>query len=165
MNVDGLRKPAFFAYQFLAQLYDAEIPVDAPRVVATKNGSKIRVLLWDYSPPKANAPNNPFYARDIPASQLPNVALSFAGLPEGTYTASRVGTGWNRNDVYGAYLALGKPSGTGAHLPPAMLAKLQAASSGDAQPLPDLVVGPTGKAEINIPMRTNDVWLLSVELN
>jgi xylan 1,4-beta-xylosidase len=163
MNVDGLRKPAFFAYLLLAQLYDAEIPVDAPRVIATKNGSKVRVLLWDYSPPKADAPNNPLYARDIPASDLPDSLLSFTGLPEGTYKASRVGTGWHRNDVYAAYLALGKPSETGAHLPSAMLAKLQAASSGEAQMLRDIVVSPSGKAEIRIPMRTNDVWLLNVE--
>lgn len=163
MNVDGLRKPAFFAYQFLAQLYTAEIPVDAPRVIATKDGSNVRVLLWDYSPPKADAPNNPFYTRDIPATGLPNSVLSFAGLSQGAYRVWRVGTGWHRNDVYDAYLALGKPAGTAAHLPPDVLAKLQAASSGQAELLPDLVVSSTGRAEIQVPMRTNDVWLLSVE--
>jgi xylan 1,4-beta-xylosidase len=163
MNVDGLRKPAFFAYQFLAELYDAEIPVDSPRVIATKNNSNVRVLLWDYSPPKADAPDNPFYTRDLPASDLPNVVLSFDGLSEGKYRVSRVGIGWKRNDVYDAYLALGKPSGPGAHLPPAVLAKLQAASSGEAEVLPDIVVSSTGKAEIQLPIRTNDVWLLSME--
>jgi xylan 1,4-beta-xylosidase len=163
MNVDGLRKPAFYAYQFLAELYDAEIPVDAPRVMATKKGSNVRVLLWDYSPPHADAPNNPFYTRDLPATERPNAVLSFAGLHEGTYRMSRVGTGWNRNDVYGAYLALGKPSGPRAHLPPAILSKLRAAASGETEALPDVVVSATQKAEIQIPMRTNDVWLLSLE--
>jgi xylan 1,4-beta-xylosidase len=163
MNMEGLRKPAFFAYQFLGQLYDDEIPLDAPRVIATKNGSNVRVLLWDYSPPKADTPNIPFYTRDIPASQRQNAVLSFAGMHEGTYTVSRVGTGWHRNDVYDAYLALGKPAGSGAHLPADMLAKLQAASSGDAQWLPDVVVPSTGIAEIQLPMRTNDVWLMNME--
>ena len=163
MNVDGLRKPAFYAYEFLAQLYDAEIPVDAPRVIATKNGSDVRVLLWDYSPPKADQPNIPFYQRDIPATPLPSAALSIAGLPQGTYRVSRVGTGWHRNDVYDAYLALGKPADSGAHLPPAILGKLQAASSGEVEMLSDVIVSSTGAAEIQLPMRTNDVWLVSIE--
>jgi xylan 1,4-beta-xylosidase len=163
LNVDGLRKPAFFAYKFLADLYDAEVPVDAPRVIATKNGSNVRVLLWDYSPPKADAPNLPFYTRDLPASDLPDAVLSFSGLAQGTYRVSRVGTGWNRNDLYGAYLALGKPAGQGAHLPLDVLAKLRAASSGRAEVLPDVVVDSTGNAQIRLPMRTNDVWLLSLE--
>ena len=163
MNVDGLRKPAFFAYQFLARLYEDEIPVDAPRIIATRDGSNVRVLVWDYSPPKADAPNNPFYTRDMPASSRPNVVLSFTGMHEGTYTISRVGTGWHRNDVYDAYLALGKPAGTGAHLPADVLAQLQAASSGDAQWLPEVVLSSTGIAEIQLPMRTNDVWLVNIE--
>jgi xylan 1,4-beta-xylosidase len=163
MTVDGLRKPAFFAYQFLGKLYEAQIPVDAPRVIATKDGAKVRVLLWDYQPPKADAPNNPFYTRDLPATALPEAVLTFSGLPVGTYTASRIGTGWHRNDVYDAYLALGKPPGRGAHLPADVLSKLQEASSGNAEALPDVVADATGAARILLPMRTNDVWMLSLE--
>ena len=163
MNVDGLRKPAFFAYQFLAKLYDAEIPVDATRVIATKHGSNVRVLLWDYSPPKADAPNNPFYTRDLPASERPDAVLSLTGLSPGRYKLSRVGIGWHRNDVYDAYLGLGKPTGHDAHLSSDELVKLQASSSGEAEELPDVAVDQTGKAEVQLPMRTNDVWLLTLE--
>jgi len=162
LNVDGLKKPAFFAYKFMGELYDDQVPVDAARVIATKNDSNVRVLLWDYSPPKADAPNNPFYTRDIPASELPSAVLSFSGMPSGTYRVSRAGTGWNRNDVYGVYLALGKPPGTGAHLPEDVLAKLRTASTGEEEVLRDIVVDATGKAEIELPMRTNDVWLLKL---
>ncbi len=164
MNTDGLRKPAFFAYQFSSSLYDAEIPVKAARVIATKQGSKVRVLLWDYSPPVADSPNNPFYTRVIPAIPRPSAVLSFSGLSKGTYRVRRVGTGQNRNDVYGAYLSLGKPvTPNSAHLTIDVLTKLKMASSGAPETLPDLVVDKTGKAEIQLPMRTNDVWLLSVE--
>jgi xylan 1,4-beta-xylosidase len=162
MNFDGLRKPAFFAYDFLGQLYDAEVPVEAPRVIVTKRGSDVRALLWDYSPPKADAPNNPFYARDLPAAPEPDAVLRLAGLGEGTYAVSRVGTGWNRNDVYGAYLKMGKPAGKDAHLPAEALATLRRASSGEAESMPDLVVGASGEGEVRLPMRTNDVWLVSL---
>ncbi len=163
MNVDGLRKPAFFAYQLLAELYDAEIPVDAPRVIATQKGTSARVLLWDYSPTKPDAPNNPCYTRDISATELPEAVLSFTELPRGTYRVSRTGIVWHRNDVYDAYLALGKPTGPGGHLSNKMLAKLRAPCTGDSESLPNVVVNSTGKAEIRIPMRTNDIWLLSLE--
>ncbi len=163
MNVDGLRKPAFFAYKFLAELYDKQVHVDAPRLIVTKKGSNLKVLLWDYSPPKADAPNNPFYTRDLPATNLPDAVLSLSGIAPGTYRVSRVGTGWNRNDVYGAYLSLGKPAGPKAHLPADVLAKLRSASSGESEELPDLIVGETSRAEMRLPMRTNDVWLVSLE--
>jgi xylan 1,4-beta-xylosidase len=163
MNVDGLRKPAFFAYRFLAELHKDEVPLDVPHVIATKKGPDVRVLLWNYSPPKADAPNLPFYTRDLPANNLPDAVLSFTGLAPGEYKVSRVGTGWHRNDVYDAYLALGKPSGNGAHLTPDILAKLRASSSGEVERLPNVVVDQTGAADIRLPMRTNDVWLLSLE--
>jgi xylan 1,4-beta-xylosidase len=163
MNVDGLRKPAFYAYDFLARLYKDQIPVDNSRVIATKHGSSVRVLIWDYSPPIADAPNNPFYTRNLPACTLPDTTLSFSGLTPGIYKVSRVGTGWNRNDVYDAYLDLGKPTGDGAHLSPDFLAKLQADSSGKPEQLTDIVVDGTCQAQIRLPMRTNDVWLVSLE--
>ncbi len=163
LNVDGLRKPAYFAYKFLNELYPAEIPVEGSRVIATRKGSNVRVLLWDYSPPKADSPNIPFYMRDLPASNLPDATISFKGLAQGVYKVSRVGTGWNRNDVYGAYLKLGKPAGTGAHLSSEILSKLSSSSMGELEQLPNLVVSETGSAEIRLPMRTNDVWLLKLE--
>lgn len=163
LNVDGLRKPAFFAYKFLAELYDSQIPIDSSRAIVTKKGSNMKILLWDYSPPKADSPNDPFYARDLPSTDLPDAVLELKGLESGTYNVLRVGTGWKRNDVFGAYVTLGRPSGDGAHLAPDVLAKLRSASSGKPESLPDLVVDSTGKAEIRLPMRTNDVWLLTLE--
>jgi xylan 1,4-beta-xylosidase len=164
MNVDGLRKPAFFAYRFLADLYQAELPVKAERVIATKDGANARVLVWDYSPPKADAPNIPFYQRDIPTEDRPDAVLSFSGLSAGTYRVTRVGTGRHRNDVYGAYLAAGKMAGgKNGHLPADVLAKMRAACSGEAETLPDLAVAADGKAKVKLPMRTNDVWLVCVQ--
>ena len=163
LNVDGLRKPAFFAYKFLADLYADELPVAEPRVIVTKKGSNARVLLWDYSPPKADAPNNPFYTRDIPAVQRPDTVLSFTGMAPGVYRVTRVGTGWNRNDVYGEYLKLGKPKGRGAHLASEVLTQLSAATAGTEEALPDVRVDRSGRAEIHLAMRTNDVWLVKLE--
>ena len=162
LNVDGLKKPAFYAYKFLAELYPTEIPVDSKRIIATKKGTNLKILLWDYSPPKADSPNNPFYTRDLPAKPLPDAVVSLSGLVPGNYRVSRVGTGWHRNDVYDAYLAVGKPQGRDANLPADDLNKLQTASSGELEVMPDIAVDDTGKGEIRLKLRTNDVWLLSL---
>jgi xylan 1,4-beta-xylosidase len=163
MNVDGLKKPAFFAYAFLGSLYGEQVPVDVPRVVVTKAGGKVRVLVWDYSPPAADAPNDPFYKQDVPAAAREDVELAFSGLAAGRYKVTRVGTGWRRNDVYGMYLEMGRPAGKGGHLPAEVVAKLRAASSGTAEALPEVVVGAAGTGRVVLPMRANDVWLVGRE--
>jgi xylan 1,4-beta-xylosidase len=162
LNPDGLRKPAFFAYQFLGQLYPNEIPVASPRIIATRSGTNLRVVLWDYSPPKADRPNNPFYTEDLKPSALPDASLVFSGLSPGHYSVSRIGTGYRRNDVYAAYLDLGKPESTHAHLSKAVLDRLKAACAGSYEALPNIVVGKNGRAELRLPMRTNDVWFVEL---
>ena len=161
MNVDGLRKPAFFAYAMLARLYPTEIRVDQPRVIVTRRGNGLRVLLWDYSPPVADAPNDPFYKRDLPPTDLGTTTVELRGLPRGTYRVSRFGTGYLRNDVYGAYARMRGVTARGAHLPDEALARLRASCAGTER-MPDLVVRADGKATLALPMRTNDAWFLDV---
>lgn len=160
MNVDGLKKPAYFAYSMLAKLYPAEIPIGQPRVIATKKGNALRVLLWDYSPPKADAPNDPFYKRDLKPTDLGTTTVEFRNLPNGAYRVSRLGVGYLRNDVYGAYTAMKDVKPKGAHLPEDALRTLNASYS-PPERLPDVVVR-DGTARIELPMRTNDVWLLDI---
>lgn len=164
MTVEGLRKPAFYAYQFLAKLFQDEVPTRSERVIATRKGADLRVLLWDYSPPKADAPNLPFYTRDLPATPLPDARLKLTGMEPGTYRVTRTGIGWNRNDLYGAYLAMGKPKGTGAYLPDDVATELRAKTTPKPEPMPDLIVDERGEAEMRLPMRTNDVWLVTILL-
>jgi len=164
LNVDGVPKPAFLAYSFLAHLYDREVPVAASNLIVTRKGDQFRVLTWDYSPPAdQDAPDDPFYHRDLPASALPDRVLTFSGLPPGRYRVSRSGIGYRRNDVYDAYLTLGKPQTSGAHLAPSVLKKLEAATAAEEESLPDLTVGGDGAGRLSLPMRTNDVWLVSIE--
>ena len=163
LNPDGLRKPAFYAYQFLGQLYPSEIPVGSPRIVVTKKGANLRVLVWDYSPPKADRANYTFYTQDLKPSNLPEATLAFSGLSPGHYSVSRLGTGYHRNDVFDAYLDLGKPESNHAHLSQSILDRLKSASAGIPEALPDLEVGKDGRAELHLPMRTNDVWFVDIQ--
>lgn len=163
LTVDGLPKPAFFAYRFLSELFRDQLPVDAPRTLATKKGSELRILTWDYQPPKQDVPNQPFYHRDLPSTALPDLVLNLSGLRPGRYSVQWEGVGYQRNDLYGAYMALGKPKGNRASLSPEIQAKLRAAVSGKEIQTAEIEVGKDGRTVLRTPMRTNDVWLIRVK--
>lgn len=159
MNVDGLKKPAYYAYWMVAQLYKDELPVDHKNAIVTRKGDSIRLVLWDYSPFKQDAPNSPFYHRDLPAQPLGDVSIELSNLADGTYTLRRFGTGYMRNDVYDVYRTL-NPTVNGAHLSESDLETLRNVETG-FEKLPDLQVR-HGKGTIRLPMRTNDAWYLEV---
>jgi xylan 1,4-beta-xylosidase len=163
MNVDGLHKPAFLAYRLLAQLRGREIATGNRRLIACLDRDRLSLLLWDYTPPKQDEPDDPFFHRDLKPDSLPHAVLTLKGLRPGTYAVTRVGIGYRRNDLYGEYLALGKPQGNGSHLPESVLAKLRDATKARPESLPDLSVGDDGQAIIRLPMRTNDVWFVTVK--
>lgn len=160
MTVDGLKKPAFFAYSLLAKLYKTEVPTSHPKAIASRNGNAVRLVLWDYSPFKQDVPNEPFYHRDLPPTDLGTTTVELKNLPNGKYRVQRFGIGYMRNDVYGAFSKLEGFKSTSAHLPPDVLTKLEASYT-PAEPLPDLIVK-DGTAKVQLPMRTNDVWYLDI---
>jgi len=161
MNADGLRKPAFFAYSILAKLYPEELPTGAARVIATRKGKGLRMVLWDYSPYKQYAPNWPCDHRDLKPTELGDITVEIGNLPNGTYRVRRSGVGYLRNDIYGFYSQLKSAPATGAHLAPGVLQQLEAQYTPEER-LPDLVVT-EGRATLILPMRTNDVWFLDIE--
>jgi xylan 1,4-beta-xylosidase len=162
MNVDGLKKPAFHAYDFLGQLGPKEIKTDYSRAIVTPSRSGYIVLVWDYTAQKQDAPDDPFYHRDLPATPLPELVIRLTHAKPGTYKVTRQGVGYKRADLYGAYLDAGKPVDNKANLNSTNLKKLTEASTVKAESLPNLVVDAEGNGELRVPMRTNDVWLIKI---
>ncbi|MDR3688221.1 MAG: hypothetical protein P4L46_02495 [Fimbriimonas sp.] len=158
MNVNGLHKPGLLAYHLLSLLKGEEIPTQDRRVIVTRHGDDLNILHWDYTPFKQDAPDTPFYHRDLKPSPLQAFVLNLKGLAPGAYEVSQVGIGYGRNDLYGAYRQLGSPGDISANV----LEQLRAATAGRPEPLPDLSVGNDGRAHLQLPMRTNDVWFLSI---
>lgn len=161
MNVDGLRKPAFFAYSILARLYSEELSTDLARAIVTKKGKALRLVLWDYTPYKQDAPNDPYYHRDLQPTNLGDLTITIRNLPNGTYHVRRQGVGYLRNDIYGFYSRSKSLPATGAHLSPEVLKSLQSLYTPEER-IADLVVT-DGTGTLTLPMRTNDVWFLDIE--
>ena len=79
INFQGLRKPSFYAYQFLNRLGAEELVSNDPDSWITRGGGGAQVLFWNYTPPQTNESNQVYFKRDLPSQR----ARSDDGLAHG----------------------------------------------------------------------------------
>lgn len=159
LNYQDIRKPAFFAYQFLHRLGPSElISADPASYVTKDDAGNLQVLLWDFTVtnPKKSVNNQIFYKRDLPAAAKGTVKIHLAHVPAGRYAQTLYQVGYRKNDAYTAYVDLGSP----AQLTRAQVARLHAASSGKPIEEKSITVRANGTFELELPLRENDVFLL-----
>lgn len=112
LTVQGIRKPAYFAYLYLNELGDREIPTTDERsfVCRDENGG-VQVLFWDLTHPSPDKKflDQTFFARERPAPPKSSVMLKLSGLKPGNYALLVRGTGYKRNDAYTQYLEWDAP--------------------------------------------------------
>ena len=162
LNYQDIRKPAFFAYQFLHRLGKTELATTDPATYATTDGKgNFQVLFWDFTVtnPAKTENNQTFYKRDLPAAPKGTVRVRLDQVPPGKYELTSYQVGYRVNDAYAVYKDLGSP----AQLTRAQVAQLQAASDGRPSSYATITVGPDGSFQHALPMRDNDVFLLTLE--
>ena len=159
MNREGIRKPAWFAYKYLHALKGLTVPVTDDHVMATVDGRKIAAVAWDWQQPVQKVSNKPFYTRQVPATASKPLALRFAHLSAGAYRLQVRKTGYRRNDPLSAYIDMGMPKALDAQ----QLTALQRATAD--QPEQDRLVQVTaaGTLAVNVPMRSNDIVLVTLD--
>ena len=112
LNIQGINKPAFYAYQFMNRLGETELKNDDPQSWAckSKDGS-IQVLVWDYTYTLEEGVNNQnYYVRDLPAKLKGQLDVKIKNIPKGSYVVEVYQIGYRCNDAYSGYLSLGKPA-------------------------------------------------------
>jgi xylan 1,4-beta-xylosidase len=158
LNREGIRKPAFFAYKYLHALRGKEIATsDAQSLIAT-DGANTAALIWDWEQPEQSVNNRPFYTKLVPASPAPSARLTFKHLTAGTYRVQVKRTGFRSNDAYSAYLEMGAPESLSA----GQLSKLRELTRDTPQTERKITIGSNGEYTLEIPMRSNDVVLVTV---
>lgn len=166
LTMQGLSKPAYFAYRFLNQLGDTELACDDANVWACRDDhGSVQVLLWDYTHPEQDSPDAPFFARDWPAKETAPARVTITNLPAGEYTLKTTRIGYRHNDVYTSYLDLGSPAGLPDKpylLSEDVLSKLRESCAGtpDTQ---KIVVRKNGKLSLDLPLNENDVYFVTVQ--
>ncbi len=157
LNYQDVRKPAFFAYQFLNRLGPTELQTTDPASYVTLDGSgNVQVLLWDFTITNPSTENNQvFYKRDLPPAPKGRARIQLKHLPPGRYTQTLYQVGYRVNDACAVYRDLGSP----AQLSRAQVEQLRAASSGQPIEQNTLTIR-DGTFVRELSMRENDVFLL-----
>lgn len=158
LNIQGLRKPGFFAYRFLNLLGDTMLECGDAHALAAKDESGAQVLFWDYTIPDQKVSNQEYYVRDLPAEKAESVNVRLEGLKPGKYLLELYGVGYRMNDVYTLYRELGAQSS----LSPNETEYLNESCSGRPLLQKWVEVGEGGQFEYERDMRENDVYLLKL---
>jgi xylan 1,4-beta-xylosidase len=159
LNLQGLRKPAFYAYQFLNRLGDIELISNDSDSWVCRSPKGIQALFWNFTTPQTQESNQRLFKRDLPAKDLGQVRISVSGLPASTYTINVYRVGYQVNDVYAEYLKMGSPS-TLDQSQTRMLAQ-----NTDGRPI-STTRSRLHSGEVfikDVPMRENDVYLITLE--
>lgn len=105
LNVQGLKKPSFFAYKFLNKLGDVELKCSDEDAWVCKHGRNVQVLFWNYTyAVEQDSPNQIYYTRGLPSKTSERVQIKLNGLEPGSYQLSVYCVGYRQNDVYTAFL-------------------------------------------------------------
>ncbi|HVM60943.1 MAG TPA: glycoside hydrolase [Verrucomicrobiae bacterium] len=161
MNYQDLKKPAFYAFQFLNELGPLELANTDPASWVCKSGdNSIQALFWDYTPivPPEGMNDQQFYQHEVPAKDAGRVALRIANLPEGSYTLEVYRTGYRVNDVFTGYVDLGSPS----QLTPGQVQILRQQCKGDPESVETIQIENGRPFVRSFTLRQNDVYFVKV---
>ena len=158
MNLEGIRKPAYFAYRFLHQLGTEDLATNDPQSWITKStDGSVQALVWDYTPivPPKGQTDQSFYKNELPPTSKGTLHLALDHLRNGRYRLATYAVGYERNDAYTAYLHMGAPH----QLSRDQVSALNAQSTGKAQSTTEMTVR-NGTFVQDLSLRENDVFLL-----
>ncbi|MFN3558063.1 MAG: GH39 family glycosyl hydrolase [Brevundimonas sp.] len=154
MNPQGIRKPAWFAYKYLARLGDVELANADAESIVTLDGATLQVLAWRYQAPDQTVSNRPYFRAVQPAPEAAPLRIEAGGLTPGRYRVEVRRVGFRSNDAYTAYLEMGRPE----TLTAAQVEQLQALTRDEPQ-VRLVTVGADGRARLDLPMKVYDVVL------
>ena len=160
MNTQGIKKPAYFAYQFLNGLGATELINSDKQSIATADAKgNVQLLLWDYThtlPDNIN--NQQYFVKDLPPKSKGDVQVRVHGLTAGRYTMSLSQVGYKKNDAFTGYIGMGSPK----QLSREQVAVLKASATGEPFERKTVRVGNDGMLNVALPMRENDVFLIKL---
>jgi xylan 1,4-beta-xylosidase len=161
ISFQGLRKPSFYAYQFLNRLGEEELVCNDRDSWVTRGGGGAQVLFWNYTPPKTEESDQVYFKRDLPSVPVGNVRISISGLRPGSYKLNVYRVGYGLNDVYTDYFTMGSPK----TLTREQVKSLGERNDGRAIETQAVRVAKSGVFSKDIPMLANDVYLITFARN
>ncbi|CAM4025220.1 GH39 family glycosyl hydrolase [Roseateles saccharophilus] len=159
MTREGIRKPVWFAYRYLAALQGREVPTSDAFTWAATDGQQLQAVVWDWRNTGQKLSNRSFFGKPQPSHDVGTVNVVLRHLPPGRYRLTQRRTGFEANDAHTAYLKMGSPKDLDAK----QLAELQALTADKPEQQRELLVGAAGSATVTLKLRSHDVLLLSLQ--
>ncbi len=158
INFQGLRKPSFYAYQFLNRLGDEDLITNDAESWTTRSANGVQILLWNFTPPITKESDQIFYKKDLPTKNFGSVSINISGIPAGNYQMNVYGIGYQINDVYTNYLKIGAPQ----NLTREQVKELNDQNNGSSLESSQVKIKPKTDFTKNIRLRENDVYLITL---
>ena len=160
LNVQGLKKPSFFAYKYLNQLGNIELQCNDDNTWICKSDKGVQVLLWNYTYAKQDSsPNQIFYKMDLPSQSAGKVQLCLSNLKPGKHQLSIYGVGYRQNDVYTEFLDINY-TGT---MSKEQIEILNSKTTGFPIMQTAITINEGQDYIYEIDIRENDVYLITIE--
>lgn len=161
INYQGIKKPAFRAYQYLNELGPTQLVCADTRSLITKDSKGgVQALFWDYTNDIPDHMNDQqYYIEDIKPKSRGAVSLRIADLKPGRYRVSVSRIGYRINDPYADYFDLGRPS----QLTRAQVESIKSHNDGKPVSIETLAVRKGEALTRTYNLRENDVYLVRVE--
>jgi xylan 1,4-beta-xylosidase len=161
LNIQGINKPVFYAYQFLNKLGKTEL-INEDKMSWTCKDEKgnIQVLAYDFTHthPGDSVNNQVYYIRDLPSKDKGKLKIIIEDVPEGNYSLEVYKVGYRCNDAYTSYYDLGRPNQL-TKLQVEQIKKINNGSPVSAE-IVKINAGMPFIKELN--MRENDVYFLNL---
>lgn len=157
INLQGIRKPAYYAFRYLSMLGGEKIECSGTNAIACRQADSVHILLWNHAV-RQDRENKEYYNRDLPPEPVGELAVTVDGL-KGEYLLQIYGVGYRRNDPYTLYLELENKGSLSRE----QVERLRGASANS--PLEARII----KAEqeptliLEAEERENDVYLITLE--
>ncbi len=159
VNLQGLHKPSYYAYEFLHQLGNEELQCNDACATVCRSHNGVQALVRNFTSLNQDGSDYVFFKRDLPAKPLAPAMLTLTNLPGGKYQLEIFGTGYRRNDVYDDYLDLGSPT----DLTREQVKMLAENDSGAPMTRETVEIKADEEFQRTLPMRENDVYLVTLK--
>jgi xylan 1,4-beta-xylosidase len=159
INFQGLRKPSFYAYQFLNRLGQEELASTDKESWVTRTTSGIQMLLWNLTLTKNKESNQVYYKRDIPTKKAGTVSIKIVDMPAGDYQLNLYQVGYKVNDVYSSFLSIGSPK----HLTREQVKELADKNNGRALETTKVTIEQGKAFTKELSLRENDLFMITLE--
>ncbi|WP_300600797.1 glycoside hydrolase [Niabella sp.] len=161
LTIQGINKPAFYAYRFLNKLGETALVNNDKRSYACKDAKgNVQLLLWDYTYTLPDSINNQnYYIKDLPSKPKGKVTINLSHVPAGKYSMELFKVGYRQNDSYTGYVDMGRPG----QLSKQQVEQLKNQSSGKPFFTGVIEIKPNSTCSKTIDINENDVCFINLK--